>query len=141
MSVIFITVFEVLSGAPRENKQQEGKWLKIYLIIKKVHAIGLKMKKFQRRTEDFVCEKCGRKVQGNGYTDHCPKCLWSKHVDINPGDRRASCKGMMEPVGIRKKGEKYIILYSCLNCGIKHRVTKAEEDDFEAIIMTSKKNF
>ncbi len=88
-----------------------------------------------------MCGKCGWETRGDGYTDHCPKCLWSRHVDINPGDRRSSCKGMMEPVGIRKKGEKYVILYRCLICGIKYRVKKAEEDDFEEIIMISKKNF
>ncbi|MFA6992594.1 MAG: RNHCP domain-containing protein, partial [Candidatus Gracilibacteria bacterium] len=40
-------------------------------------------KRFSRTIEDFVCEKCGAKVKGDGYTNHCPKCLWSKHVDIN----------------------------------------------------------
>ena len=52
---------------------------------------------FQRRIENFVCEHCGEKVIGDGYTNHCPKCLWSKHVDVNPGDRMAHCGGMMKP--------------------------------------------
>lgn len=50
-------------------------------------------KKFQRQIEDFVCEKCGKEVKGDGYTDHCPRCLRSKHVDVNPGDRRSKCNG------------------------------------------------
>jgi len=45
-------------------------------------------KKFQKRIENFTCEKCGLFVKGTGYTDHCPNCLWSKHMDINPGDRK-----------------------------------------------------
>ena len=49
---------------------------------------------FIRKTEDFICEHCGREVRGNGYTNHCPYCLWSKHVDINPGDRAAGCGGL-----------------------------------------------
>ena len=38
--------------------------------------------------EDFICENCGKDVEKSSYTarDHCPYCLYSKHVDINPGD-------------------------------------------------------
>jgi rubrerythrin len=98
-------------------------------------------KKFKRKTEDFVCENCGEMVKGNGYTDHCPKCLFSKHVDINPGDRNAYCRGIMEPIGVEKNGELYILLYQCQKCGYKHKVKKAEEDNFEEIIKISKKNY
>ena len=56
--------------------------------------------KFKRKIEDFVCGHCKQKVKGNGYTNHCPKCLWSKHVDLTPGDRASGCKGMMAPSGI-----------------------------------------
>ncbi|MBU3901416.1 RNHCP domain-containing protein, partial [Patescibacteria group bacterium] len=49
----------------------------------------MQSKKFQRKIEDFVCGHCGPKIKGTGYTDHCPKCLWSQHVDVNPGDRQA----------------------------------------------------
>ena len=40
--------------------------------------------------EDFICENCGKDVEKSSYTarDHCPYCLYSKHVDINPGDRK-----------------------------------------------------
>jgi len=51
-------------------------------------------KKFQKKKEDFKCEKCGREVIGTGYTNHCPDCLWSKHVDVNPGDRQSKCLGL-----------------------------------------------
>ena len=67
------------------------------------------MRKFQRKKEDFICENCNKKVKGDGYTNHCPACLWSKHVDINPGDRLAECKGMMKPIGLDKKGD----IFSC----------------------------
>ena len=44
--------------------------------------------RFIRREENFVCEVCGAKVKGTGYTNHCPQYLWSKHVDkLIPGDR------------------------------------------------------
>ncbi len=91
-------------------------------------------KKFQKHTENFVCEKCGYKVKDKGYTDHCPKCLWSKHVDINPGDRLSKCNGLMEPIGITVKNGKYVIHYHCTKCGIEHRVKSAPDDNFEEII-------
>lgn len=94
-------------------------------------------KRFQKRKEDFVCENCGTKVKGTGYTDHCPNCLWSKHVDINPGDRKAECQGLMEPVGVEVKGGEYIIQYKCTKCGYKHRVKVAPNDDFDEIIKLS----
>ena len=66
-------------------------------------------KKFTKRVEDFICEKCGTKNVGTGFTNHCFKCLWSKHVDINPGDRAESCQGMMEPFKI--DFEKCLFVY------------------------------
>ena len=72
---------------------------------------------FIKRVEDFICEHCKKKVIGTGYTNHCPYCLWSKHVDIHPGDRAASCRGMMKPIGIEiKKNETYVLL-TCVICG------------------------
>jgi rubrerythrin len=91
-------------------------------------------RKFQRKIEDFVCEYCGAKIKGNGYTDHCPKCLWSKHVDISPGDREADCKGLMKPIGVEIKNKEYIIHYKCTECGYEHRVKSAPEDSFEEIL-------
>lgn len=36
--------------------------------------------------EEFVCDNCGEKVPKLEYScrNHCPKCLHSKHMDINP---------------------------------------------------------
>lgn len=95
-------------------------------------------KRFQRRIEDFTCEKCDTSVKGTGYTDHCPNCLWSKHVDINPGDRRAKCGGLMKPVAVEVKGDKYIIYYYCQKCGYKLRVKAAPNDNFEEILKLQK---
>ncbi len=90
--------------------------------------------KFQRRIEDFRCEHCGTKVVGNGFTNHCPNCLWSKHVDINPGDRAETCQGMMEPVGIESRATGYRILFRCKSCGIERWNKAAPEDDFERLL-------
>ena len=47
--------------------------------------------------EEFICENCGRNVAKLGYScrNHCPYCLSSKHVDINPGDRRRNLSGLI----------------------------------------------
>src|SRR3989344_2693847 len=55
---------------------------------------------FKKVIEDFTCEHCDTFVEGDGYTNHCPKCLWSLHVDNEPGDRANNCNGLMEPFGI-----------------------------------------
>jgi len=83
---------------------------------------------------EFVCENCGKKVKGDGYLNHCPHCLFSKHVDINPGDRAEKCHGLMAPIGAEiKRGEKRII-HQCLKCD-KRSVCKTEENDnFEVFL-------
>ena len=96
-------------------------------------------KKFQRTIENFICENCGAKIIGNGYTDHCPKCLWGKHVDVNPGDRAASCGGPMEPMAVSVKNQAYRIEYRCQRCGHRFTVKATKADNMEAIIELSKK--
>lgn len=94
-------------------------------------------KKFQRTKEDFICEKCGQLVHGSGYTNHCTQCLWSKHVDVNPGDRKATCLGLMEPIGVELKDGKYVILHRCTLCGFEKRNKASDDDNFESILLLS----
>lgn len=93
--------------------------------------------KFIKNKEDFVCEKCGTEVVGNGYTNHCPECLWSKHVDVSPGDRASDCGGMMEPITVEKKGKEYIITHKCQKCGFKKPNKAVKEDNFQMIVQVS----
>ncbi len=97
------------------------------------------MKQFTRTREDFVCEHCGAKVKGDGYTNHCPHCLYSKHVDINPGDRSADCGGLMEPVGLELKDGKYVLVHRCSKCGFIRRNKVVEADDFNAVLELSRR--
>ena len=62
------------------------------------------MKQFTMRDEAFICENCHQTVSPLQYSarDHCPYCLFSKHVDILPGDRSNNCHGLLEPIGIEK---------------------------------------
>ena len=96
------------------------------------------MKRFIKTIEDFICEKCGTCVTGNGYTNHCPICLWSKHVDEHPGDRAASCGGAMEPMSARvSSGGSFRIIHRCLLCGFIRAQTAAREDNSERLIELS----
>ena len=99
----------------------------------------LTSKKFKRTKEDFVCGNCQEKIIGNGYTNHCPHCLWSKHVDVNPGDRLSSCQVLMEPINIELKQGNYLILHRCLICGHEKINKTAEDDNFETILALVKK--
>lgn len=69
-----------------------------------------------------------------GYScrNHCPYCLFSKHVDINPGDRSEKCHGLLEPIDIEinpKKG--YVIVSKCIKCGAIRKNKMAEDDNME----------
>ncbi len=94
----------------------------------------IKTKKFKRNIEDFTCSKCGFFVAGNGYTNHCPKCLWSKHVDINPGDRKSDCLGAMEPIGVEVKAGEYVITHQCIKCGFVRKNKTTKDDDFNLLL-------
>lgn len=92
------------------------------------------LKQFQRTIEDFACEHCGYHVKGSGYTNHCPKCLYSKHVDVNPGDRANSCGGLMKPTAVETKSGEYTIIHRCLKCGAEKRNKTSPNDDMDEVI-------
>ncbi len=100
------------------------------------------MKKFTRRDENFTCENCNKNVMPLQYTsrDHCPYCLYSKHVDIFPGDRQNQCHGLLKPIGIEKFKDTYKILYKCTKCNQLHKNIMAKDDSIEKIIEISKLN-
>jgi len=87
---------------------------------------------FIRNQENFVCDHCGEEVTGNGYTNHCPKCLWSKHVDIDPGDRASDCGGMMRPERLDTRSDEFIITLKCEKCGMEKRNKMSPGDNIEA---------
>lgn len=97
----------------------------------------LPKKKFIKKTEDFICNVCGFKIKGTGYTDHCPNCLFSKHLDLNPGDRQATCHGLMKPIGMTQKKGKQQILYRCQKCGYQRFNKVSLEDNQEKLLEIS----
>lgn len=98
------------------------------------------MKNFTVRDEEFICENCHKKVEKLNYTsrDHCPYCLYSKHIDIMPGDRQNTCLGLLEPVGVEKFKNSFKIIYKCQKCGKLHKNIMAKDDNFDVIINLSK---
>lgn len=98
------------------------------------------MKKFTKRVENFTCAHCGANVRGNGYTNHCPECLWSRHVDNTPGDRASDCRGMMRPVAVMGDGDGYVITHKCEKCGKVIRQHVAPDDNMDKIIAISANN-
>ena len=90
--------------------------------------------------EEFICENCGTKVNKLGYScrNHCPYCLHSKHVDINPGDRLQTCHGILEPIRLETNSKKgYVIIFKCKKCGAIRKNKVAEDDNMELVIKLS----
>ena len=77
---------------------------------------------------------------GDGYTNHCPHCLYSKHVDeLIPGDRNSICKGEMKPIGLQIKSGRYIIFHQCQKCQKITRNKASKNDNHEKLIKLSTK--
>lgn len=88
----------------------------------------------------FSCEHCGVEVSldapGTTHRNHCPSCLWSRHLDRNvPGDRKADCAGGMEPIAVTVRGEgRWVLIHRCTNCG-RLRLNKTAGDDNVLLLM------
>ncbi|WP_312370501.1 ribosome small subunit-dependent GTPase A [Lachnoclostridium sp.] len=91
-------------------------------------------------TESFPCKVCGALVvpdgAGSQHRNHCPKCLSSIHVDIEPGDRASLCQGIMEPVSVWvRKGGEWAIIHRCKECGDLSS-NRIAADDNPALLMS-----
>lgn len=92
--------------------------------------------------EGFTCVHCIRDVLplNNGSSrNHCPFCFTSLHLDIVPGDRLSTCKGIMVAISLKyhsKKGHQFI--HKCQKCHAIHINKIAENcvqpDDMDKII-------
>ncbi|MDT3443527.1 MULTISPECIES: RNHCP domain-containing protein [unclassified Pseudofrankia] len=91
-------------------------------------------RRFTRTTEDFDCLVCGASVRGDGYTNHCPHCLWSRHVDVQPGDREAGCGGLMRPVAVESRAHDTVLTHVCERCGHRRRNRTSPADDQPALL-------
>jgi hypothetical protein len=102
----------------------------------------MQQKRFAKNDEGFVCAHCGKEVMPLGYSsrNHCPFCLWSLHLDINPGDRASECGGELEPIRVEPDARRgYVIVHRCTKCGEIHRcraahMAKNQPDDIKLLI-------
>ena len=97
------------------------------------------MRRNHKNPEGFVCINCKAHVPpeawGTGHRNHCPLCLWSKHVDESPGDRASSCGGKMEPIAITvRPDDEWAIVHRCTRCQ-KLGVNRIAGDDDERSLL------
>ncbi len=101
-------------------------------------------KKFKMIDEEFECQVCHKWVNKLNYSarDHCPYCLASIHIDINPGDRKCDCHGILLPIDIEKASKGILkIIYQCNKCKMIKKNKVAIDDNYDEIlkIMSNKK--
>jgi hypothetical protein len=96
--------------------------------------------KFAGRGDEFRCRHCrmfvGAVPSGGRHRNHCPFCLYSRHVDAKMmGDRGSDCGGSMMPAGmfVRPNGE-HTIVHRCMDCGVERHNRIAADDDFERVL-------
>lgn len=82
----------------------------------------------------FHCVRCCQPVSpeawGTQHRNHCPYCLWSRHVDEVPGDRASDCRGSMEPIAVWvRPGGDWAIIHRCRKCGELHSNRIAGDDN------------
>ena len=110
------------------------------------------MKAFQiDLNADFKCRHCGayvsaaRALAGVANRNHCPYCLWSRHLDLfEAGDRLAACKAPMRPIGLSMKNSrnKYthigngelMLVHLCTDCE-RISINRIAADDVPQAIM------
>jgi len=105
----------------------------------------LEVKLFTKNDSGFICENCKKEVPPLIYSsrNHCPFCLCSKHVDINPGDRACDCGGTMRPISVTPSPKKgFVIAHKCDKCGAVHNNRSQTDDDLSLLIkLTNPYNF
>ena len=92
---------------------------------------------------DFVCVHCRSNIPaqswGTKHRNHCPVCLWSRHVDEEPGDRASPCRAAMEPIaievrGVLQGGGEWAIVHRCTACRVIGTNRIAGDDDERALL-------
>jgi hypothetical protein len=51
------------------------------------------------------------------------------HVDVHPGDRAATCRALMEPVGVLYERGAFVVVHECVGCGVTRCNRAAADDD------------
>jgi RNHCP domain len=94
----------------------------------------------RRGPDTFRCRHCRLDVPtsapGTRHRNHCPTCLWSRHLDDRvPGDRAAPCRAAMEPIGVDVRGDgEWALVHRCRACDTV-RVNRVAGDDNQYVLM------
>lgn len=103
---------------------------------------------------DFTCRHCRQFVSANAALagvnnrNHCPYCLWSRHLDLfEAGDRLSPCRALMRPLALAiKHGRKkyggsgeLMLVHRCEECGCLslNRIAADDLDDKLLAIYTA----
>jgi hypothetical protein len=109
------------------------------------------MKRTMEFNTDFTCTHCrnfvsaGILLAGVNNRNHCPYCLWSRHMDLfEAGDRLSACKATMQPIGLTMKkvtkkyasayGGELMLVHLCIECGALSINRIAADDDAHRIL-------
>jgi RNHCP domain len=109
--------------------------------------------KVHNRNADFRCLHCRYPVSANpilsgvANRNHCPYCLWSRHLDLwAAGDRLSACKAPMRPLGLTLKqspkkfsqpgSSELMLVHVCTDCGRVALNRIAADDDVEMLLET-----
>jgi hypothetical protein len=101
--------------------------------------------------QGFTCRHCALYVpcdsalSGVQNRNHCPYCLWSRHLDWRiAGDRLAGCRAAMQPIGltIKRSRNKYagtrdgelMLIHRCTICA-KVAINRIAADDSATAIL------
>jgi hypothetical protein len=94
----------------------------------------------RRGSSSFRCGHCRIDVptdaQGTAHRNHCPNCLWSRHLDdAHPGDRGADCHSLMAPIAISVRGDgEWLVVHRCGGCGVL-RLNRTAGDDNPMLLL------
>lgn len=88
-----------------------------------------------RQPDTFRCGNCrldvSMRAPGTAHRNHCPNCLWSRHLDDDrPGDRDAECGSLMEPIAMAVRGDgEWVLVHRCRGCDELHLNRTAGDDN------------
>jgi len=95
---------------------------------------------FIKKVENFTCENCTASIEGDGFTNHCAQCLWSKHVDNDPGDRAAGCGGLMKPSAFEQEHDGMNVVHECRSCGHVKKNKLSLDDNIDVVAKIMREN-
>jgi hypothetical protein len=134
-----MSVYDAFDRPGRPGRQAKDKY------FAKTHQRAFE-REHERRFGDFACRHCGRivsadaRLSGVNNRNHCPYCLWSRHMDWRePGDRLSACKGGMRPIGLafKHRHKRYasaqpgelMLVHRCAECGAVSLNRTAADDN------------